>query len=109
MPVPNSTLIRRAPRAAIRAVGGTLDAGVEPAYAHRQPLIRGSMYGSLRETRPGDVLRKLGRDFDVRYVWADLVTIPSLRQVFPDPQTLLANSFYLVLELPPISRGVCDR
>ncbi|MDG2304155.1 MAG: hypothetical protein P8R42_05775 [Candidatus Binatia bacterium] len=87
----------------------TLAGGIEAVYHHRQPFVRGRSHSSPREEHPGDVLRKLGRDFQVRYVWADAFTKGEVQEIFPNATEVLGNGAFFVLELPPEARtgSVC--
>lgn len=88
---------------------GTLDGGIAAAYYHRNLLVRGRSHGPPLESEPGDVLRKLRRDFGVRYVWADQFTVEQLEDVFPDARRVLDNGAFVVLKLPGGQVGVCGR
>lgn len=83
----------------------TLDGGIAAAYHHRHPLIRGRSQGLPWEERRGDVVRKLARDFGVRYVWADRLTMDDVEDWFPDGRTVLDNGAFFVVELPKRGAG----
>ena len=55
--------------------------------------------------------RKLVRDFDVRYVWADAFTRAEVETFFPNAREIIGNGEYFVFELPAESAegGVCRK
>lgn len=87
----------------------TLTNGIEGVYVHRHPLVRGRSHGPAKESSPGEMARKLVRDFDVRYVWTDAFGRADVEASFPAAREVVGNGAYFVLELPPEASdgGVC--
>ncbi len=87
----------------------TLTNGIEGVYYHRHPLVRGRSHGPPREPSPGELARKLVRDFGVRYVWTDAFGRAEVEASFPAAREVVGNGAYFVFELPPEASdgGVC--
>lgn len=99
------------PRGPTIALAWTLDGGIEAAYYHQHPVIRGQPHGNPRETAPGRLAQKLARDFHARYVWTDVFSRKDVRAWFPSARQVLGNGNFFVFEIPEGDRtapGVCD-
>lgn len=98
------------PSGVVLTGAAALDGGIEAAYYHRQPMVRGISHGDAAGGSNVELLRKLARDFDARYVWVDANTREAMGQVFPGARAVLGNGAFFVLELPPSDRagGVCS-
>lgn len=70
-----------------------LDGGIETVYWHRFPSVAG------RDMSEKEI-KKLVTDFDIRYIWADVVTFDSLQQWFPEAKLIDQSGEFVILELP---------
>lgn len=99
------------PKAPTLALSQALDGGIEAAYFHRHPLIRGQPHGRWHEVAPGLVPQKLARDFHARYVWTDVFSRNDVLTWFPSARQIIGDGNFFVFEIPERDRtkpGACD-
>lgn len=109
--LPVAQRFARFPKGPTLARTWTLDGGLEAAYHHGHPVIRGQPHGNPREERPGLLAQKLARDFHARYVWTDVFSRDEVLTWFPSARQILGNGNFFVFEIPEADRnkrGVCD-
>ena len=103
--VPMARQLALKPRGATLGLSGNLDGGLESVYHHRQPFVRGLSHGPAREPHPGAMVRKLARDFYVRYLWTDASRRAWVERTFPEAHPIASNESFMILEIPAHRRG----
>lgn len=81
------------PHGVVLGIANSLDGGIETIYWSKQPFVAG------RGFTP-EIWEKLGKDFEVRYIWCDQDQEEEVLKVFPQAKTRLSNHQFRVLQLP---------
>ncbi len=71
----------------------SLDGGIETVYWHGLPFVAGRGLGELE-------IKKLVADFDIRYIWVDATTLPSMQAWFPSVKLIDQSGEFAIFELP---------
>lgn len=90
---PLASWLASMPEGVVLGYAQPLDGGIETIYWHHLPFVAGRGLGEAE-------IKKLAKDFNIRYIWADTITRDTIEEWLPEVKILKQSGEFTILEMP---------